>query len=671
MRLYKLAATTPSFNIKEEKELYSRQNHIYGKNMQYSNTYITDKKFKIMITDILDGNVILAIAVKYEVAISDCEKFIFNSIPDITNLTSCELTIAEYEHEVNRAYGKNWTDRSADSVCRGLGLNIKPSPYSYEDPAFTIYEEIYVTEKSQKSTYKKMTDILASDSFCEEIQRIYSKDNQKNFFGHPVHYYITAGDKGAADDMIAVLVPALLKNKPLLSGRVCYVENITPKAYQEECWGNIFKASQGATVVINLCNNEQDHQYASGYHVLAEKLGDQLRKYGNNTLFIFVDISEKRSISNDTIATILCNADMVHITEGCGDFQQAAQYLKRLAETTPYKNYTLDELTQYLPSNRETFSVSDIFNAYHRWYGKGLKTHVYKAYKEKDIAIIEPKKKIDEPYEEIQKMIGLSNVKKVIDQILSMAKMQKMRKEMGLFVANASMHCLFSGGPGTAKTTVARLLAQIMKREEVLANGHIVECGRQDLVGKYVGWTAKIVEDKFRAARGGILFIDEAYSLVEDGRTYGAEAINTIVQLMENYREETIVIFAGYPEKMRSFLEQNEGLASRIAFHLDFPDYTSDELSDILKLMLQKQGYTTDEAALEKCYSIFSEVCRTKNFGNGRFVRNLIERAIMRQSYRLIHNNTELKKDDVSVLIADDFEMIDVQKSSTNKKIGF
>lgn len=669
MILYKITART-SLHI-EEKDFYSRQNLIYEKNIQYSNIYTTDKKYKIMITDILDGEIILTVAVKYEVAISDCVKFILNSIPDISTVKSRELTIAEYEREISRAYSNNWTERSADFICRELGLRIKPSRYSFEESAYMVREHVF-SAKSQKSTYKKIADILASDSFYDEIERIYAKENLKKFFGHPVHYYITAGDKGAADDMIAVLVPALLKNKRLLSGRVCYIENMSSKAYQEEGFGNIFLSSQGATVVIKLHHNESNSQYATGYHMLAEKLGEQLRKYGNNTLFIFVDVGEKRSMSNDTIATILANADMVHITEGCGDFQQAAQYLKRLAEKTPYKNYTLDELTQYLPSNRGIFSVSDIFNAYHRWYGKGLKTHVYKAYKEKDIVKIDLKKKTDKPYEELQHLIGLSDAKKVTDEILALAKLKKMRKEMGLSVTNASMHMLFSGSPGTAKTTVARLLAQILKQEEVLANGHIVECGRQNLVGKYVGWTAKIVEDKFRAARGGILFIDEAYSLVEDGRTYGAEAINVIVQLMENYREETIVIFAGYPEKMKSFLEQNEGLASRIAFHLNFLDYTPDELLSIMELMLQKQGYNTDEFVLKKCHSIFSEACKTENFGNGRFVRNLVEHAIMRQADRLLHNNTkELTKDEVSTLIAEDFEMIGMKKNKIDNRIGF
>ena len=201
----------------------------------------------------------------------------------------------------------------------------------------------------------------------------------------------------------------------------------------------------------------------------------------------------------------------------------------------------------------------------------------------------------------------------------------------------------------------------------------IVECGRQDLVGKYVGWTAQIVESKFQAARGGILFIDEAYSLVEDNRTYGAEAINTIVQEMENYRDEVIVIFAGYPEKMKEFLEQNEGLASRIAFHLNFPDYSPEELTQILDLMLEKSEYRMDERTREKCFSICADACREENYGNGRFVRNLLDHAIMRQADRLIreHQNGTLGKEEACLLTADDFEMIGLKKKPQSRQIGF
>lgn len=679
MILMKYVADCSNMKIEDaDKEsydrFYSRRGVIPEVNNQFYTVYTIDKKFRIIVSDVLRNRMTIVVAYKFEVNIDECEQCIKDKMPDIKILKREEITVEEYERELDKACQIDWIGQSSSSIFRELGINITPDRFSFfEGPVYKIEERIYKDEHiTKKKSMQQLSDILASNSFYEEIDRIYSKENEKRFLGHPVHYLITAGDKAAADDMIAILIPSLLKNKRLLSGRVCDVQNIKPKACKEETFFNIFSASRGGTVVVNLSGERDSGMYATGYHELAEQIGKRLSEFGNDTLFIFVDVSGKRAISNDTIAAILANADMVQIDEGQGDIKRASLYLKRLAEKTDYTDYELEDLTKYLPSEKDLFSVSDIFTAYNKWYGSGLKTHVYRAYKEKDIVKVELKKKVDKPYEELQKMIGLADVKKVTDEILAVAKMQKMRKEMGLVDTKVSMHMLFSGNPGTAKTTVARLLAQILKEEEVLTNGHIVECGRQDLVGKYVGWTAQIVEEKFRAARGGILFIDEAYSLVEDGRTYGAEAINTIVQQMENYREETIVIFAGYPEKMADFLEQNEGLASRIAFHLDFPDYSADELTGIMDLMLEKLGYHIDERTRNKCYSICEEACTSKNYGNGRFVRNLVEHAIMRQADRLLHNNKclELSKEVARNLVEDDFEMIGMRKEE-KKAIGF
>ncbi len=175
-------------------------------------------------------------------------------------------------------------------------------------------------------------------------------------------------------------------------------------------------------------------------------------------------------------------------------------------------------------------------------------------------------------------------------------------------------------------------------------------------------------------ARGGILFIDEAYSLV-DGyeKSFGTEAINTIVQEMENRRNDTIVIFAGYPDKMKTFLEQNEGLRSRISYYLDFPDYQADELSEILRIMTERKGYELREGAKEKCGSIFAEACRQENFGNGRFVRNLLEQAIMRQSNRLMeeYKGKELRKEQLQELKEQDFEWNEANLKQEKTLIGF
>jgi SpoVK/Ycf46/Vps4 family AAA+-type ATPase len=179
-----------------------------------------------------------------------------------------------------------------------------------------------------------------------------------------------------------------------------------------------------------------------------------------------------------------------------------------------------------------------------------------------------------------------------------------------------------------------------------------------------VGWTAKQVESKFREAKGGILFIDEAYALT-DGRdgSFGDEAINTIVQQMENHRDDTIVIFAGYPDKMIKFLKKNEGLRSRIGFQLTFEDYTPNQLDEIMQKMAEDKCYELDEDAKAACHDVFCNAVRMKDFGNGRYVRNLLQKAIMNQANRIYAEaaNGEAGKEDLMLLRAEDFR--DIQET--------
>jgi AAA+ superfamily predicted ATPase len=212
-----------------------------------------------------------------------------------------------------------------------------------------------------------------------------------------------------------------------------------------------------------------------------------------------------------------------------------------------------------------------------------------------------------------------------------------------------------------------------MKENGLLSKGDLVEVGRGDLVGKYVGWTAQIVKSKFRAAQGSVLFIDEAYSLVDDKQgMYGDEAINTIVQEMENNREDLAVIFAGYPDKMEDFLRANPGLRSRIAFHVPFADYSPPELYEILELMARKGDMNIAPEAREKLARIFESASRTPEFGNGRFVRNLYEKAKMNQTDRIISMDYDaVSDDDLKTLTASDFEMPPEVKATLAKAIGF
>ena len=233
---------------------------------------------------------------------------------------------------------------------------------------------------------------------------------------------------------------------------------------------------------------------------------------------------------------------------------------------------------------------------------------------------------------------------------------------------------VFTGNPGTAKTTVARLTAKIFRDNGLLESGHLVELGRADLVGKYVGWTAPTVMEAFQRAEGSVLFIDEAYSLVDDrDGMFGDEAINTIVQEMENHREDTVVIFAGYPDKMERFLQKNPGLRSRVAFHVDFPDYTPKELLDILRLMAENQSMKLGPGAEQAALAIFQSAVSIPDFGNGRFVRNVLEQAQMKMAVRLTAGCADtLTNAQLTTLCAEDFEMpVMCAETPKRRAIGF
>lgn len=256
---------------------------------------------------------------------------------------------------------------------------------------------------------------------------------------------------------------------------------------------------------------------------------------------------------------------------------------------------------------------------------------------------------------ELEGLIGLTSVKDQVKKIKALAKMKKAMAEGQQLPINLNME--FVGNPGTAKTTVARLLAGILYEAGVLKSSKLIEVGRADLVGKYVGHTADKVKTVFAKAKGKLLFIDEAYSLLDDNEgSFGDEAINTIVQEMENHRNDTIVIFAGYPEEMESFFQRNPGLRSRVPFIIEFKDYSADELIQIAENEALKRGFSFSEDVNDKIRDILDIAMETSDMGNGRFCRNLVENAILAYALRIYgDDSTEIESD--FILRAEDFSL--------------
>jgi probable Rubsico expression protein CbbX len=260
-----------------------------------------------------------------------------------------------------------------------------------------------------------------------------------------------------------------------------------------------------------------------------------------------------------------------------------------------------------------------------------------------------------------RELIGLEPVKSRIRDIAALLLVDKLRHSLGLSAGAPSLHMSFTGNPGTGKTTVALRMAQILHRLGYVRKGHLVAVTRDDLVGQYIGHTAPKTREVLKRAMGGVLFIDEAYYLYrpENERDYGQEAIEILLQVMENQRQDLVVIFAGYKDRMDTFFRSNPGMSSRVAHHIDFPDYTPVELHSIAALMLEQMQYQLDSEADTALLEYIERRIKQPHFANARSVRNALDRARLRQASRLFERrgamlSARLSKEDLVTITAAD-----------------
>ncbi len=587
-----------------------------------------------------------------------------------------EITIESFSNLMEVADDKSYMNRRVYRSFRRISTDC------FTNRTFKAKEEVVSSERFTKAqALREAHSIMGDQSLICEVERIYDRSNKEKFYGFPVHYCVTSRGLDAAMQIIRLMVCALHQKKRLPGTRICHLTDIGANCYDEDDFVKICRQSAGASVVIELKGEDGNHGiYASSYERVIAFILKVVHECKMDTQFFLVRNVDYEGFSKSLLSRIKDEVDVIEIHEGAGTEADARKYLNRLISESALNDLASENDVSFL-SKKPRYCAHDVHEAFDRWCADCLKVRAYPSYSDHISFILrEKEEKQTDYYHELQEMTGLRQVKELCDEIISSYKMQKVRERFGLDEQEFNRHMVFTGNPGSAKTTVARLLCGILTEEGVLESGKLVECGRADLVGRYVGWTAQTVKNKFRDARGGMLFIDEAYSLVDDSRSFGDEAINTIVQEMENNRDSVIVVFAGYPDRMKEFLERNEGLRSRIAFHLDFPDYKETELLEILETMIRHRGFTIDDGALLICGDVFSRACRVKDFGNGRFVRNYLEQAILRQSLRLVGRGgiKEMKnvtKEQATSLIAEDFQ-VDVaqlmeEKENKRVKLGF
>lgn len=534
------------------------------------------------------------------------------------------------------------------------------------------YGENLIENADKTDIYTETEKYTMSDSVLPELDRIYDGRATGKAKGHPVHYMMQTDDPDTRREICRLLLKALYANGRIENRRYCFVnlcmdESIPPTAYDQ-----LYKMNEGGAVIIryDACRREEDGDTADSSHETIERMCEALKKYRYSVLTIFClprECTKARDIFNEEAGSI----SFIELKEEFVSGTRAEEFLKMLAAE---RHIRTDKNLFNTPEKEKGYLAAELRELFDRWYDRKLKTGIYPQYR--DIATAKHRLAAAAPkgsaYDELQEMIGLSSAKKLIGKALDYHKAMKLFADKGMKNDHPAMHMVFTGSPGTAKTSVARLFARIMKENGLLSKGDLIEVGRGDLVGKYVGWTAPTIQKKFREAEGSVLFIDEAYSLADDrDGSYGDEAINTIVQEMENRRESVIVIFAGYTDKMEAFLNKNPGLRSRIAYNVPFDDYTTEELCAIAALIAKKNGLSLDVPAQSRLEKLFSAARAQSDFGNGRYVRNVIERARMAQASRLLAMGYEnVTSADVATLCASDIEMPEVQVKA-EKRIGF
>lgn len=642
-----MRSLSQTFYIKSDKKDYVFAISTGNNNVIYFGAIINERG---NIKSVLDNYMKLC---NFKTEYNSIEEQVFDRLRD-------NLRIAEYSNFI----------RDDEDLTEKFGITPLLNQHGFNS---LKYGENIIELKSREKIVDEAKKHLYSDSFLPEIDRIYAGKMIKAPIGHPVHYFLRTRLNETREGLSRSLISALYDNGRIFNKRYTYVDFYENDSFNDSALEALYRSCGGGAIIIRYhSDDESNDRFARNNRNNIERICETAKAFCQSVLTVFwtnLDSVKTR----DSFLANLTSVPIVEITEDMANAERAEIYLSERAKDN--KIDADDKLFNNIKDGK-FFHITELNRWFDEWYTEKLHTVVYAQYKDvktvkAEIVKAAPK---GNAAVELHEMIGLDNAKEVIENAVSFFKMQKLYAEKGIKADRPSMHMVFAGNPGTAKTTVARLFAQIMKDNGLLTKGDLYEVGRADIVGQFVGQTAPLVKKHFNMAKGSVLFIDEAYSLVDDRNgLYGDEAINTIVQEMENNRSDLVVIFAGYPDKMEEFLNKNPGLRSRIAFHVNFDDYSTDELIDIADLMIKKTGFKFTGEAHKKLGEVFDAARKKQDFGNGRYVRNLIELSSLKQASRLAKSDIDHLTDDEmrTITVADIAAPILSQDDGKMAAIGF
>lgn len=587
---------------------------------------------------------------------------LFDNIADIK---VSEGRMFDFVNNIGDAEIDNYlTDSSATIDRLGLG-------FFYEICHGSFDERIVTEHKTKTSVYADVNKYFLDEEYKRELDRIYASKTLKKPIGNPAHYFMVSNDDDARMVRNRNLVFSLFY-KGRINTKKYTIIGLRDRNISEWHIEQLYRINADGVIVLRVDEDilfESEEKY---YKWKWSGIVNIIKRYASSVVTI-ISIDNASMNTRNRIISSLHGIALIKFYDQEYKGESAVDCFCEIARQNG-TNAPESEIEKIRKSDR-TYSKRALQTIYSEWHNEYVATVQFPEYG----AYFNGKSGEDDTlneknaYDKLSEMIGLGNVKKVIDGAINYFKLQKEYKERGIDFARPAMHMVFSGNPGTAKTTVARLLAQILRDNKVLSRGELVEVGRADLVGEYVGQTAPQVKDVFRRAKGSVLFIDEAYSLLDDKKgLYGDEAINTIVQEMENARDDVIVIFAGYKNEMVEFVERNPGLSSRIAFHVDFDDYSASELLDITKLLARDRDIILDPSCDQKLLDIYKKARQNPSFGNGRYARNVLEKAKLNQASRIAKQDIEyLSNEQLKTIVAADIGVDDQRQKQTISRLGF
>ncbi|MBP3492427.1 MAG: AAA family ATPase [Clostridia bacterium] len=593
------------------------------------------------------------------------KKFAEKLFADIVAIKIVEGKMKQFMDDIDVAMAYEYLKDGSAPIDR-LGLEF------YYEIRNDVFDERIVSERKTKaSVYDDVKKYFLAEEYKREIDRIFGRKALKKPIGNPAHYLMVSNDANVRMVCSRDLVFSLFQKGRINSRKYTLIgfENRYVSEWHIE---QLYKVNAGGVIVLRVDEGSIAENEKRLCRWTWSGIADIIKRYASSV----VTIISMNSATMKTRKRIVDSLNGIALVEFSDQEYKGESAVECICEIAKQDGTDMpeSEIEKIRKSDR-SYSKTTLQRIYSDWrneYSATVQFPEYAAYYNG---------KSDTPedvceksaYQKLSEMIGLKNVKKIVDGAINYFKLQNEYKQRNIEFVRPAMHMVFTGNPGTAKTTVARLLAQILRDNKVLSRGELVEVGRADLVGEYVGQTAPQVKEVFRRAKGSVLFIDEAYSLLDDKKgLYGDEAINTIVQEMENARDDVIVIFAGYKNEMDEFVERNPGLSSRIAFHIDFDDYSESELLDITKLLARDRDIILDPSCDQKLLDIYKKARQNPSFGNGRYARNVLEKAKLNQASRIAKQDIEyLSNEQLKTIVAADIGVDDQRQKQTISRLGF